>query len=370
MPEASSAGARAPHDVRRRPVVFAVPGDLERPTGGYAYARHLLAELPRLGVPISHLALPGGFPFPDPNDLAETEQLIYGIPHDAVLLVDGLAYGAFPRALAARIPQTIVALVHHPLAIEHGLGEAAAARLLASERAALAHADGVIAASAETARRLAADYAVPINRIVIAEPGTDPAERARGSEANGGECGPVALISVGAVSPRKGYDLLIDALARLADAPWRLTIVGSLEHDVGTADQLRAQIASQGLAHRVTLTGAICKDARDRLLAISDLFVMASHHEGYGMVLAEAMARGLAIVTTRAGAAAETVPDGAALKVACGDVGGLAAALERAISSRDLRQELAAASWDAGQRLPTWTDTARRVVAGLERATP
>ena len=113
--------------------------------------------------------------------------------------------------------------------------------------------------------------------------------------------------------------------------------------------------------------GAVDEGRLADLYARADLFVTASLYEGYGMVLSEALARGLPIVTTTGGAAAETVPDRAALKVPPGDVSALATALGRAIGDATLRKQLADASWAAGQKLPRWEETAR-IVAGVIRS--
>ena len=93
---------------------------------------------------------------------------------------------------------------------------------------------------------------------------------------------------------------------------------------------------------------------------------MPSLFEGYGMVLSEAVARGLPIVCTKGGAMAKTVSDDAALKVAPGDAKSLAAALNQLLSDRALRMELANASWSQAQKLPTWADCARIIADVLK----
>jgi len=103
----------------------------------------------------------------------------------------------------------------------------------------------------------------------------------------------------------------------------------------------------------------------DRFYENADLFVMPSRFEGYGMALAEAMARGLPIICTTGGAAGETVPGQAALKVPPDDVRALTRALETALTDRRLRTRLADASWEHGRTLPTWNETARRVAAAI-----
>ena len=94
-------------------------------------------------------------------------------------------------------------------------------KLRASEREALAAVNAVVVTSTATQRYLVEDYAVPVQRIFIAPPGSDPVAPAKGSTD-----GVVHLLSVGAIVPRKGFDVLIAALGMLTRLPWRLTIVG------------------------------------------------------------------------------------------------------------------------------------------------
>jgi glycosyltransferase involved in cell wall biosynthesis len=344
-------------------IVFAVPGDLATPTGGYAYARRMLDLLPQEGIAIHHLALPAGYPNPSPADVDETARLIAATPDNAVLLIDGLAYGAMPISLIAGFKRPIVALVHHPLGLESGLSDQRRAALLASERAALAFAERVIVTSPLTARVLVADFGVPSARIAIAEPGTDPAARASGTGA------PVQLLSVGAVSPRKGYDGLILALKDLADLSWQATIAGATDRMPETSAALARLIDGTGLSERVTLAGAINDEALEALYAKADVFVSPSLYEGYGMVLAEAMARGLPLVASTGGAAAETASDSVGIKVPPGDVDALRDALRLMILDASLRARCAQTSWAAGQKLPRWSDTVQCIAAVLKETT-
>ena len=135
-------------------VVFAIPGDITLPTGGYAYDREVLALLPTMGIEVRHVELPGGFPDPSPDDLARTAAQIAATPSGTVLLIDGLAYGAMPAALIDGFDRPIVALVHHPLCLEAGVAPERAETLRALETAALARAARVIVTSPTTARTL------------------------------------------------------------------------------------------------------------------------------------------------------------------------------------------------------------------------
>jgi glycosyltransferase involved in cell wall biosynthesis len=255
-----------------------------------------------------------------------------------------------------------VALVHHPLALETGLSESEAAALRASERAALAHACHVVVTSPSTARLLAADFGVPVQRQSIVRPGADrAASRRRLAD------GMVEILSVGSVSPRKGFDILVAALATMSELPWRLTVAGDRERSPETVAALDEQICRLGLSDRICFTGAVSPDAIMRYYANADLFVLASRFEGYGMAFAEAIAHGLPVVGTTAGAIPETVPAGAGVLVPPDDVAALAIVLRRLIESARERERLAAAAAAAAAALPSWEQSAALFSDVLER---
>lgn len=347
-------------------VAFAIPGDLNTPTGGYAYDREILARLPALGIRARHLQLPGGYPEPSADDLSQTQALFAGLDLTNVLLVDGLAFGAIPEEIIRDVRVPIIALVHHPLGYEPGLPEERAEQLIASERAALKFARRVIVTSPFTKRLLTEAFKVPPDLITVAMPGTELAERASGS----GPGRQLRLLSVGSITPRKGYPILVEALAPLSGLNWRLTIVGPQDRDRAAFAELQAAIARQRLDDRIELTGALDRQQIAEAYAGADVFVLPSLFEGFGMVLTEAMACGLPIVCTTGGAAAETVPDDAALKVPPGAVGPLREALRQVICDADLRRRLADASWRAAQQLPRWEETAHRIAAVIREVAP
>jgi glycosyltransferase involved in cell wall biosynthesis len=346
---------------------FAIPGNIDLPTGGYGYDRRLLALLGNHGIAVRHIALPGSFPAPGVDDLAITARVLRECDPGAVLIVDGLAYGATPAALIETVRCPILALVHHPLCLEAGLAEARAAELRASETAALARAAHVVVTSPTTAATLAADFGVPRARITVAPPGTEPVPRAIGTRAGRG---PLQLLAVGSVVPRKGYDMLVRALVPLRQRGWRLTIVGPIDRDSDAVAVLRAAIVETGLEDRIAIAGPASAEALARHYAGADLLISASLYEGYGMVLTEALAHGLPIVCTTGGAAAETVPDPAAIKVAPGDIAALTAAIARILDDAGLRRHLGDAAWAAAQTLPRWDDTARAVAGAIRAIAP
>lgn len=337
-----------------RSVAFAVPGALTIPTGGYAYDRRIVEEMRALGWQVETLNLGEEYPRPSAQSRATARDLIAAQPGDRPMVIDGLAFGAIPDvAEELRASHHLIALVHHPLALEAGLSPDEAKALRVSERQALASARKVIATSAFTARLLASDYAVPVERLTVVRPGNDPIVPACPTVND-----EVALLAVGAVVPRKGYDVLIAALASLRDLRWHLTIVGDRTRDVETAAQLESAVARCSLKERITFTGAVSTEHLAELYARADLFVLASRFEGYGMAFAEAIAHGLPIVGTTAGAIVETVPANAGILVEPDDILALSAALQRVITDPVLRNVLAAGARSGAVALPTWRQSA------------
>jgi len=337
--------------------IFAVPGDLKSPTGGYAYDRRVMERLPDFGVSVVHLPLPGSFPNPSSDDVTETIRILRDRQRPSILVVDGLAFGAFTPPLLDSLEGRVIALVHHPLFLETGLPHARKVELRDTETIALNRADHIIVTSRATKRILTEHMNLPSHRMTVAEPGTDPAGRATGTGA------PLQILAVGAVMPRKGYDVLIDALSKITEIDWRMTIAGALDRHPATVDALRIAIDHHKLGDRINLAGKVVPATLERYYESADLFVSASLFEGYGMALAEAMARGLPIVTATGGAAGDTAGQAVALHVEAGNATELAAALRSALTDKKLRDRLADAAWDAGRALPTWHETARRVAA-------
>lgn len=338
----------APH------LVFAIPADLEIRSGGYGYDRRVIEELRKLGWRVDHLRLPDGFPAPSRNELETTASQFADLPDESLVLVDGLAFGAMPeiaRREAARLK--LVALVHHPLALETGLSERQAENLRKSEVEALASVRGIIVTSPETARTLISDFRVRPDAICVAIPGTEPARPARG----GIDGESPLILAVGSLTQRKDHATLVVALALLRDRPWHCRIVGSDRMDPVSASALRRQIADNGLDDRIVVTGAL--DEVDAEYDRADIFALASRYEGFGMVFAEAMARGLPIIGCRGGAVPDLVPDSAGILLEPGDVIGFSEALAKLLDDRQARRSYAAGSLVAGRKLPDWRASAK-----------
>ena len=342
---------------------FVVPGDINTRTGGYGYDRRIVAGLRQRGWTVDLVSLPGTFPTPGDDGLAAARHAFDAIRPRTVVLVDGLALGALP-AIAARQRDRLrlIGLVHHPLGLETGLDAATSARLLASEREALRHVRHVVVTSTRTVDAVA-HLGVPAHHITVVVPGTDPAPAAHGSRTEVPH-----LLCVASLTPRKGHTVLFDALEKLLHLPWHLTCVGSAHGDGDYADALRTRAATEPLASRITMAGELAGDPLDRAYDNADLFVLPTYYEGYGMVIGEAIARALPVVSTPTGAIADLVGDDAGVLVQAGDAAALAGALERLLTDAAELARLRAGAARRRPTLPTWDDACRQMEAVLVQA--
>ncbi|HEY4167442.1 MAG TPA: glycosyltransferase family 4 protein [Reyranella sp.] len=332
-----------------RHINWAVPGDIQTVTGGYAYDRRVIAELERLGWKVELVGLGDGFPRPTIQQKAFAQARLLATAPDRPIVIDGLAFGALPDAATAlHRTHPVIALVHHPLALETGLMAHESKALLASERAALASTRHVITTSPWTADVLTERFGVARERMTVILPGTDRAPFAAGNNT------PLCLLSVGAIGVRKSFDLLVEALAPLTDRPWRLVIAGDRTRDPAATARLDGLIAQHRVGERIDVPGTVSPDQLEALYAGADLFVLTSRFEGYGMAFAEALAHGLPVIGTTGGATPYTVPASAGRLVAPGDIAALTGTLRELIDNDDLRRTLAAGARAAAARLPSW----------------
>ena len=128
-------------------------------------------------------------------------------------------------------------------------------------------------------------------------------------------------------------------------------------------------MCEDGLTDDVELVGERDAAGLNAFYDRADLFVLATLHETYGMAVAEALARGLPVVSTRTGAIADLVGDEAGLLVPPGDGAALAGALSQVLDAPDVYERLAAGARRARARLPTWDESISRMIAALERVT-
>ncbi|MGP4020844.1 glycosyltransferase family 4 protein [Saccharopolyspora sp. 5N708] len=348
-----------------RSVHVVLPGDVSDvtvPSGGNVYGLRVCRELEGHGWRVHPIALAGAWPRPEAAARAALARTLAALPDGAVVLLDGLVACGVPEVV---VPQAhrlrLGVLVHLPLADETGLAPAVAAELDAREKATLRAASAVVVTSPWTAARLARQGF----RVHVAPPGTDRAGLAQGSD------GASRLLCPAAVTPRKGQDLLVEALAQITDLPWTCTCAGAVRRDPDYVAELRRLIDRSGLTGRVELVGPLSGEQLAAAYAESDLVVLTSRAETYGMVVTEALARGIPVLATAVDAVPETLgraPDGGVpgLLVPPGDGAAFARALRRWLTEPDLRAELRAAARARRDTLAGWAETTRALADVLE----
>jgi glycosyltransferase involved in cell wall biosynthesis len=283
----------------------------------------------------------------DPAARDTLESVLRDRPEGTPTLVDGLVLSAGSEVVAAAADRLrLVVLSHMPL----GHADPAASP---GEGAALARAAGVVATSQWTRDWLLAAYGLPAERVHVVEPGVTPAPVAPGTVA-GGE-----LLCVAAVTPGKGHDLLVAALADVAEPAWRCTCVGAVDVDPGFAAEVRRAADEHGLGDRIAFPGPLVAADLERAYAAADVLVLPSRAETYGMVVTEALAHGLPVLTADVGGVAEALGRGSdgtrpGLLVPAGDAGALARALRDWLGEPGLRERLRRAARDRRVSLTGW----------------
>ncbi|GHE20218.1 glycosyltransferase family 4 protein [Halomonas urumqiensis] len=342
-----------------------VAGSPDQLTGGYVYDARIVSAMRARGRRVDVVGLDGRFPDPDDQARRSMAEALAALPDNALVVIDGLAMGGMPEVVAPHADRlSIVGLVHHPLADETGLDDGTRQRLLDSETQALALARQIIVTSHYTARGLSR-FGVEPSRLAVVEPGVEPAALAA-SALDIEKERPARLLCVATLTPRKGYDVLVEALAGLGDRDWVFEAIGSDERDAEHAAMLFESTRRHGMESRLHWVGE--RDAAGLAEAYhrADLFVLPSRYEGYGMVVTEALARGLPVITTTGGALADTLPAGAGIAVPPGDAGALREALAAWLDDAALRRRLRRGAREARQALADWQQAGDRFLAVLD----
>ena len=345
---------------------FVVPEGIDdpaQPSGGNAYDRRVCRGLCAAGWTVRVHEVGGSWPSPEAPSYAALADVLSGIHDRALVLVDGLVASPAAEVLVPEARRLrLVALVHMPLGegtADEGVRE--------REEAVLSAAASVVTTSAWARRVLLQLYSLPGDRVRVAEPGVDAAELAPGTAGAG------ALLSVAAVIPGKGHDVLLDALATLTSRHWQCLCVGSLERDPIFVERLRRRVVAAGLDDRVRFAGPQTGADLAGSYNAADVLVLPSRAETYGMVVAEALACGLPVVAAEVGGVPEALGHGAdgvrpGLLVPPDDPAALREALRAWLENAELRVRLRRAASERRESLADWSTTVSAVADVLGRA--
>ena len=345
-----------------------VTWDRDDPTGGNVYNRALIAELRALGVIVRLHRLAG--PWPE-GDASSHIKLARALRAEPACLVDGIVGCGSPEVVAAAVESghAVTVVVHLPISDEVGLEPMQRQRYAALEAKTVQSASGVLCSSRWSAAELSRRYGR--SDVGVAIPGVRPAPVARGSQ----DSGRPRLLSVASLTPTKDQLTLVHALAQLADLQWTADLIGSDQADPDYADRLRAEIAAAGLHDRILVPGTVVGSVLDQKWDAADLLVLPSRVETYGLVVVEALARGMPAVVSAGTGAIEALQEGATkhssatpgTSVPAGDSAGLAAVLRRWLTEPMLRRAWRQAALARRDTLPGWQQTAQAVLAYLYR---
>ena len=347
-------------------LAFVVPAgidDTQHPSGGNLYDQRVRDGLRERGWQVREIACPGDWPAPDAAVRAWLARGLAELAAGTTVLMDGLVACCVPAVLAAQASRLrVVVLLHMPLGVPPTAGDAA--MVAARERQALACAQRVIVTSAWTGQWARTAGGVAGERIALALPGVDAAPRsASGTDGT-------RLLCVAAITPLKGHEVLLDALAMLRGARWQLGCVGSATVDPDFAQALRRRAEDAGIADRIVWHGALHGAVLERAWAQSDLLVLASRKESYGMVVAEALAHGMPVIASDVGGIPEAL--GRAIDgtlpgrlVPPDAPGALAQALRQWLADPALRGRWRAAALARSAGLPRWRDTLAAIETAL-----
>lgn len=357
------------------PMYFVVPEgvvDPARVSGGNRYDLELARELGDLFWSVDLRPVTGSWPHPSEADRRKLSRVLESVPEQMPVLLDGLVACGVPDVIEAAARRLrVVVLVHMPLAAEFGLDSEVATELARAEERTLHLAHAVVTTSRWTAELVTEQYGLPGTRVHVAAPGVHLAPVAPGTSSGGRN-----LLSVGAITPNKGQDVLIEALASLPrDLRWNLKLVGP-ERDPAYTARLRAIIDDAHLTDRVEFLGPLTGAALDAAYAQADLLVVPAHFESFGMTITEALARGIAVYASDVAGIPEalgharfpgsTLPERPGRLITPGDSDAWANALSEWMRELVLRDRLRTLAEQRQRTLPTWRSTALEAAGALQ----
>lgn len=337
-------------------------GSLETLTGGYLYDRLMVQHWREQGDEVVIFSLPWRS---YPQHL--TDNFRYSFFRQLVrakldcLIQDELNHPSllwFNQELKKHVDYPLLSLIHLVKCYERR--PAWQNRLFGwVERLYLATADGFIYNSHHSRQLVEGMLTTPKPGVVV-YPGKDHLQGEMPARSPHRQ--PIQLLFVGNLAVRKGLHTLLAALAQLQRADWQLTVIGNLQQEPAYVRHIRHLLSLYRLDDQVKLLGAIPNDQIARYFAGSDLFVLPSQYEGFGIVYLEALAFGLPVVASTVGAAGEIVRHGQeGFLIQPENVAEIAGTLRQLLDNPTLRHTMSQAARIRYQQFPSWAEGAAQI---------
>jgi glycosyltransferase involved in cell wall biosynthesis len=349
-------------------------GALETISGGYLYDRKLVDHLQAQGDQVKIISLPlrnyprhllDNFSYSLQKKILElqVDVLIQDeLNHPSLAWLNGKIHNTFPR----------IALVHHLRCDELRAGwKNTIYRQV--ERRYLDSVDGFIFNSQTTKQSAARISLIKQRPWLIATPAGDrfglkiePTE----IEVRAHQSGPLRLIFVGNLIPRKGLHTLIESISKLEHGSCVLEVVGGFDADISYAQRIFQQVKHAGLESSIHFHGAKSDSALRYLLEKSHALVVPSSFEGFGIVYLEGMSFGLPAIGTTKGAASELIVHGkTGYLIKPEDSDGLSTLLRNLCNDRKLLAALSLSAWQRFQQFPAWEQSMAKIRSFLHNIT-
>jgi glycosyltransferase involved in cell wall biosynthesis len=340
-------------------------GSLESRSGGYLYDRQLLRELERVGDSVELISIP---------QRSYAQHLMDNVSRDLLrrclhgefdlLLQDELNHPSLfllNKRLRKKSNLPIVSIVHH-LRIQEKWPLTQKLLYQRVERSYLHSLDGVINNSHATRKSVEALTELP---AIVMHPGRDhirPEISREDISARATQTGPLRLLFLGNLIPRKGLHTLLRALGEIPQEIWRLNIVGNIKVHPSYTRRIQRLIASLGMEKNVQMIGSLPEPEVAEHLSNAHLLTLPAQYEGFGIVYLEAMGFGVPPIATSAGGASELVHHGEnGFLIEPGDVNGLVEIVQRISTDRGLLRDLSLSAQKTYQSHPTWKEGVKKV---------
>ena len=331
-------------------VFFLLSGDINSLTGGHLYNRHMVEGLKQKGHRVKVLRLDESTILTHAIEL-KSSSYFNTLPPGSCVLIDSLVLGNIPGALKKYSEKlTFIGLIHLPLTYNPLPGKNRK-HIATREVKAMMFTRHLVVTGRFTLRMLM-EAGISHEKISLIEPGVENYPRKRYYADL-----PSVLLCISNYSQIKDQLLLVRAINKLRYNKWTLHMYGNTNTEKPYVTRLKSIIANKKMNDRILLHDSIDRNNISEAFLASDLFVLPSRFETYGMVLTEALAHGLPVVTTNSGNIPDTVPQTMGVFTEPGNLDSLVSAITLLFTNSQHYQSLCMAASGYYRQAKTWQNS-------------